>query len=364
MTFLYLFILTSFTLLTSANNTQPIHGPVATVCNELVDYYQSFSKNLLSDTRTEEKSGINLLCSALTLTATMTDQDFRHVRAEEVIQSLGEVIEALAQLPGTTRSSSSELTLLLQLYASKDNDAIAEANMKLQQILRSPDSGKPLVHEVFKHGRNYTQGEVSYIVDKLQNHSEELLRNFGPPISRNIEKKDPEPNKQRSREFKQRAFAYQAAADACEELQDALTPEMASYAHASQLILLAHSFFSAISLTYSHLGKSHPRISGNELSQFSNRFAEIITVLTEISPSGTPLKSAYLERCAHLQSKQARENFISEVFHNSLDRVALFEEFFPALSHCFHRQVSEVTQSFEEYTVSALEKSYWVNEPR
>ncbi len=362
MTFLYLFFLASSSLLAAIDSTPPIHGPVATVCNELIDYYQLFSKNLLNNARTEEKGGIDLLCSALTLTATMTDQDFRHVRAEEIIISLGGVVEALSEIPRVTRSSSPNLGSLLHLYRSKDPDSIDEANIKLQQILRSPETGSPLVHEIFKLGRNYTQDEVLYVVDELHGHSAELLRNFGPPMTRNPGKEN-HPKNARSREFKQRAFAYQTAADACEELADALTPSMASYKHAHELISLSQSFFSAISLTYNHLGKSHPRISGNELSEFSNRFAEIITVLTEIAPSGAPLESAYLERCAHLPSKQARENFISEVFHNSLDREALFEEFFPTLSRCFHRQVSDITQSFEEYTISALEKSYWINEP-
>lgn len=384
----------------------PSTNPFALVCQELESYYSYFANHLMSDqAHLKNKHRLELICNILHLASEVADAMEAPKRSEILAESITALTKVLAiseEENKFVRNAMQKNRYLSELIALQNDklsrDSELEVGSYIRSLLRTDETGKILLHELFKELAAYAKSGISDLVqdfhgqtrcllanqERLQN-SARLHKNNHSSIEREERKtheKHDYMHTSEGREFRQQSLVMSAAAHACQEIMFAL-PAEGPLRNMSPLLSLSHAFFSALSFTYEHRSFSQQTLKRGDCHVMAGHFVHMLETFDSIKqslqkrthPEQKQTLSQVLDidpdrrtheddlffinRCLSLENEEKREAFVQDIFENELDTRSFFNEFFPQFHQCLESSIKQVSKTLESYTQEAFEKTAW-----
>ena len=340
------------------------HGPLGSVCADLVSYYSYFADNFMTDAPQQSfRHTIKLFCNTMVLMSDLADKQYRNVRIDTYANDIIHTVRTLHEVLGETgqlaqlKTESPTLHSLFQAVMMSENldDANVELGINIHHLLRTAGSGSPLIADLFTQLQRFAMTEITNVIAHFQSDAQALLAVKA--------KEDAKPaNTPFVRQLRQQAWMCKAAARACRDFETAL-PQESFIEHSHELTHILYSLLDAMSLTYRRLASQKGNLRSSDRESLAHRFAHIINLLPSMhnDRSDTPnISSFYIAHCQKLGSEEDQAQFVSEAFEKDADRLGLFQEFFPTLEAHLKASFEKLMNSLRTYTIQTFAERYWL----
>ena len=229
----------------------------------------------------------------------------------------------------------------MQQRSGSSSDLEVELGIYLHNTLRSPETAKPLVQELFSELSKYAQYKAHDILDMFHNDARVLLNMTRRPLGAADDVQHRHPQMYRNdaygRHMRQMSWLCHHASETCLDLSDSIQNNQ-TLSHAQPLIQQLQTMLSAMSLTYDHLGAESGAVRSHDRHELATHFALMIHLLPATTAplrSNNSPESAYLDKYAICQLLKQNSGFVEEAFNTDLTETHCFAEFF----HHFHARL-------------------------